>query len=259
MKDFWTFYQNLEHVERPFRVFGLSHWAYIAAVLAVLLGCFRRYKQCDNSGKRRWQRGFALYFFIQEMFFYAWTYFSCKENALFEVLQLELCTVCLFMNFSTLFHQNKQVRFFGAVMGLIGGPVAMIYPATVAEIYPAFSYRLINFFMTHGAYIFFSMMLLSDETLLNRKRLIRNIAIAAGMLTFVYFFDLKFHTQYMFVGTPPEIGVIRMVYDLVRPVAFLPAALVIFSAAQALVYTLVKKLQRLLYPAKQAADKALQA
>lgn len=250
MKDFWGFYQNLEHIENPFRVFGLGHFLYIAAVFVVIYLCIRRYKRCDESGKIKWQRGFAYYFFIQEMFFYAWTYFSCKEDPLFEVLQLELCTACLFMNFSTLFHKSKQVRFFGALMGVIGGPIAMLYPATIAEIYPVFGYRLLNFFMTHGAYILFSLMLLYDGELLNKKRLFKNMGIVACMFTFVYFFDRRFGTQYMFVGTPPEIGIIRMVYDFVGDLAFLPTVIVIFSGVQVLVYFGVKKLQRLVYRQK---------
>lgn len=247
MRDFWGFYQNLENVQNPFTVFGTAHFVYIFVFAAIICLCFRRYKKCSEAGKMKWQRCFACYFFIQEMFFYAWTYFSCKEDPLFEVLQLELCTACLFMNFSTLFHKNKQVRFFGALMGLIGGPIAIIYPATVAVVYPSFCYRMLNFFMTHSAYIFFSLMLLNDAELLNKKRLLKNMGIVACMFTFVYFFDLKFHTQYMFVGTPPEIGIIRMVYDAIGNIAFLPTVILVFSLVQLLVYLGVKKGQGMLY------------
>lgn len=251
MKTFWTFYQNLETVPHPFRVFGLSHGIYIALTIAAIALIFRAYRAADLGGKRRWQRGIAIYLFVQEMFFYGWTFFSCQENALFETLQLELCTFCLFANFSTLFHENKQVRFFGAVVGMIGGPIAAIYPATVADIYPAFSYRLVNFFMTHGAYILFSLMLLSDEGLLTKKRLAVNTGILAGLLTAVYFFDRRFGTQYMFVGTPPQIGFIRVLYDLVGQYLFLPMAIVILSLYQGLVYRLVKGLQKIAYPRKK--------
>lgn len=248
MKYFWTFYQNLETVEHPFRVFGISHLSYILLTIAAIVLLFKTYKKRDEAGKIRMQRIIAVYLFVQEMFFYGWTYAGCQTDPLFEVLQLELCTACLFMDFSTLFHKNKQVRFFGAVIGFIGGPIALIYPATVADIYPAFSYRLINFFMTHGAYILFALMMLSDRELLTKKRLVKNIGITACMLTAVYFFDLKFGTQYMFVGTPPEIGIIRLVYDFVGPAAFLPTAIVIFSGYESLIYVLVKKLQALAYP-----------
>lgn len=250
MRTFWGFYADFKRLEHPFRVFGIAHFLYITAFLLIIIMCFRKYKTCGAEGKRKWQRSFALYFFIQEMFFYLWTYVSCKVNGippLFEVLQLELCTACLFMNFSTLFHDNKQVRFFGAVMGLIGGPIAILYPATVAEIYPIFCYRMLNFFMTHASYIFFSLMLLHDEELLNKNRLIRNLGIVACMFTAVYFFDLKFGTQYMFVGTPPSIGIVRMIYDIVGNFAFLPTVLVIFSTVEVIVYFGVKKLQNLAY------------
>lgn len=248
MKNFWTFYQNIETVEHPFRVFGVSHLIYILLTAASVVLLFRTYKKREETGRIRMQRVIAIYLFVQEMFFYAWTYAGCQTDPLFEVLQLELCTVCLFMDFSTLFHKNKQVRFFGTVIGFIGGPIALLYPATVADIYPAFSYRLINFVMTHGAYILFALMLMSDRELLTGKRLVKNLGITACMLTAVYFFDLRFGTQYMFVGTPPEIGIIRLVYDLTGPYGFLPAAIAIFSGCQCLVYAVVKKLQRRIYP-----------
>lgn len=247
MKDFWGFYQNFETIPHPFQLFGGTYFIYLLVIAAAIVLCFRKYKQCSESGRLKWQHGFALYLFIQEMFFYIWTYVSCKSDPLFEVLQLELCTFCLFVDFSTLFHKNKQARFFGAVIGLIGGPIALIYPATVADIYPAFCYRVLNCYMTHGAYILFSLMLLEDQELLNRKRLLKNIGILACVLTGVYFFDMKFGTQYMFVGTPPNIGIIRMLYELVGPVFFLPVAILIFSSVQALVYMAIRRLQEAIY------------
>lgn len=254
MRDFWAFYQNIEELPHPFRMLSFGHGIYVAVILLLIVLCFRKYRQCSSEGKRKWQRGLAYYLFIQEMFFYAWTYFLCKENVVFEVLQLELCTVCLFVDFSTLFHNNKQVRFFGALIGMIGGPIAMLCPATVADVYPVFSYRMFNFFMTHGAYILFSLMLLEDMELLNRERLLRHLGIMAGLLTFVYLFDRRFGTQYMFVGTPPKIGIIRMVYDAVGDAAFLPTAIVIFSAVQILMYFVVKKVRVVCYPEEEVNE-----
>lgn len=245
MKNFWTFYTNIDTLTSPFRVFGLSHLIYIIATIAAIYLIFKNYKQCDSAKRLKWQHGIAWYLFIQEMFFYTWTWAGSHE--FFEVLQLELCTFCLFLDFSTIFHKNKQVRFFSAVIGFIGAPIALIYPATVADIYPAFSYRLLNFFMTHGAYIVFALMLLQDEELLTQKRLYKDFAILAGLLIAVYFFDLKFGTQYMFVGTPPNIPIIRMVYDIVGQFAFLPVAVVILTGYHYLAYLVVKKIQQVAY------------
>lgn len=255
MKNFWGFYQNLGPIEHPFGLFDLGHLAYLAVTVLVICLCFRQYKKCGAAGKRKWQRVFAVYFVVQELFFYTWTGLSCRENAFFEVLQLEMCTFCLFFNFSTLFHDNKQVRFFGALIGLIGGPIAMIYPATMVGVYPVFCYRLINFYMTHGSYVFFSLMLLHDRELMDRKRLPRQLAIAGGLLAAVYCFNLKFHTQYMFVGTPPEIGFIRAIYDVVGDLLFLPTAIVIFSLAQVLMYFVVLKLQKFAYREQYVDEK----
>lgn len=248
MKNFWTFYQNIETVEHPFRVFSLSHLIYFALSIAAIYLLLAAYKKRDEAGKRKWQRVAAGFIFFQEIFYYSWICIGCQTNLLFEVLHLELCTFCVFLDASILLRENKQVRFFGAVMGMFGAPIALIYPATVADIYPAFSYRLIGFYLSHGALVLFALMMLSDRELLTRKRLVINIGITACMLIAVYFFNLKFGTQYMFVGTPPEIGIIRMVYDLVGDIAFLPVAVVIFSGYECMIYLLVKKLQKAVFP-----------
>lgn len=252
MGNFWTFYQNIETLAHPFRVFSFAHLAYVVLTVAVIVGLLKAYKKRDEAGKVRWQRIVAAVILIQEIFFYAWIWVGCEMDPFFEVLHLELCTFCVFLDASILFCQNKQVRFFGAVIGLLGAPIAIAYPVTVAEIYPAFSYRLIGFYLSHGALVLFALMMLSDRELLSRKRLLINTGILAAMLTFVYFFNLKFGTKYMFVGIPPEIGIIRMVYDAVGPYAFLPAAAVILCAYQALMYFVAKKIQKWVYPVDSA-------
>lgn len=246
MKNFWSFYQNMELVPHPFRVFGISHLIYLLLTAAVIWRIVKLYKKQDEAGKRKWQIGVAAFLLIQELFYYGWICVGCRENLLFEVLSLELCTFCVFSGVSTMFLKNKQVRFFSAVVGLIGAPIAMVYPATVTEIYPAFSYRLIGFYLSHGGLVLFALLMLSDRELLTKKRLVNNLIIVGAMLTAVYFFNIPFGTQYMFVGTPPEIGIIRLVYDLTGKF-FLPAALAIFSTYQILIYFVSGKIQRLIF------------
>lgn len=249
MQNFWTFYQNMGPLSHPFRVFGPAHLGYVLAAAAVILAVLKAYRRQDEAGKRKWQRVVAVLLILQEIAYYGWVAVGCRENRLFELLSLELCTVCVFTGFSTLFHENKQVRFFSALMGLLGAPVAIAYPATVSELYPSFCYRLIQFYTSHGLLVLFALMVLSDAELLTKARLWKNIAIAAGMLLFAYVFNRIFGTQYMFVGNPPQISIIRLVYDLTGP-AFLFVAIGIFSGYQVLLYAVVKKLQRVIYCAK---------
>lgn len=245
MKNFWTFYTNIDSLSNPFHVLGLSHFGFLLMTAGAILLIFQNYKNCDDAGKRKWEHILGWYLFIQEMFFYVWTW--CGSRDFWDVLQLELCTFCLFVDFSTIFHKNKQVRFFGALMGFIGAPIALIYPATVADIYPAFSYRLITFYMSHGTYILFAFMLLHDKELLTKERLKKNMVIMTCTIIAIYFFNLAFGTQYMFIGTPPEIPIIRMVYDVVGQIAFLPVAIIVFTAYQMLAYFVVKKIQQAAY------------
>lgn len=251
MKMFWSFYQNLSDIAHPFRSFSLAHLGYVAATCALVFWILKAYKKQDRAGKRRLENVVAVFLFVQEIFYYSWIAVNCQRNLFFEVLHLELCTFCVFAGASTVFHENQQVRFFAALVGLLGAPIAIVYPATVTEIYPAFCYRIIGFYLSHGALVLFALMMLSDEGLLTKKRLWNNMAILACMLTLVYFFNLRFDTQYMFVGNPPEIGIIRLVYDLTGPF-FLPAAVVILSLYQWGLFLIVQKIQRGIYQ-KQGA------
>lgn len=255
MRYFWTFYQGIEDLQHPFVTFGMSHFLYVLITIIGIYMIFRQYRLCDDYGKQKWLRGVAIYFLIEELFYYLWIIVQCKENFVFEVLSLELCSFCSLANLLTLFHPNKQIRFFGACIGLIGGPIALAYPATIDQLYPMISYRSFNFFSAHGAYILFSLMLIHDQELLSKHRLKCHLCISGALLTFVYFFDLFFHTQYMFVGTPPQIGIIRMLYDAVGPMAFFPCALLIFTVGQVAVYTLVCWIQKKLYPLEERIRK----
>lgn len=247
MQNFWTFYQNLENITNPFRLFSVSHLFYVVLTFSLIVLFFKLYKKSDAEGKLKWQRNIALYFFIEELLYYIWVYISCTENAFFEILSLELCTICAFVNFSTRFHQNRQARFFSIIIGFFGGLIAIIYPANVIDVYPAVSYRLINFFMLHGMFILFAFMLLEDNSLMDQMKLKRNIVIGAVMFTLVFIFNVIFHTHYMFVGIPPKVSIIATVYELMGKILFLPVIIFFFSIIQILVYLIVKKIRIRLY------------
>lgn len=250
MGDFFGFYQNFGELARPFRLFGTMHLVYLSLTAAAIVLLFCIYKRRDAAAKRRWQRGFAWYMLFEELFYYGWVYVSCKQNVVFELLSLELCTVCLAVNISTLILKNKQVRFFSALLGLLGAPIALVYPVNVAQIYPSVCYRLINFYMTHGSIVFFSLMLLEDAELFCPARLKKHLLYSSGMLASVYLFNQLFDTSYMFIGTPPQIGIIRILYDITGKALFLPAVLVLFCGLQLLWYVGVGRLQKAIYRKK---------
>lgn len=248
MENFWTFHQDLGNINNAFKVLSISHFLYLFLAMISIYFIIRKYSKCTYANKIRWQRGMGYFFVVEEMMYYSWILIHCQENLIFEFISLELCSICSLVNISTLFHQNKQVRFFSACMGLLGGTLAMLYPINVANVYPFFSYRILSFFITHSAYIILALMFIQDYELIRVKRLLINMGICAGMIVTIYFINLAFDTHYMFVGTPPEIGIIRIVYDIVGNLAFLPVVLLVFSAIQALVYSILKWFQQYIYP-----------
>lgn len=136
---------------------------------------------------------------------------------------------------------------------MIGGVIAIAYPANVIDIYPIISYRLVNFYMLHGAFILFALMILYEKDLMSIPRLKKNILIVTCMFVSVFFFNLIFHTQYMFVGTPPTIPIIHMVYEICGKLMFLPVVIILVSLIQSLVYFMIRKIQIFVYNSKRIA------
>lgn len=247
MNDFWTFYQNLKDIRNPFQLFSVSHLLYMLITFTIIAVLFNKYKRSNVESKLHWQKNLAVYFLLEELIYYIWVFISCRENVFFEILSLELCTICAFVNFSTRFHYNKQVRFFSIIIGFFGGMIAVIYPANVIDIYPALSYRLINFYMLHGMFILFAFMFLEDASIMCSLNLKRNIVIGAIMFTLVFIFNIIFNTHYMFVGIPPKIAIIHMVYELFGVICFLPVAIFCFSLIQIIIYFIIKQFRFVLY------------
>lgn len=110
MKDFWGFYQNLNNIQNPFQLFSLAHIFYLLMTFLMIYVVIKKYKKIELEKKLKWQKMMACYFFIEEIFYYSWILVSCKENLLFELISLELCTFCAWMNVSTFFIKiNKFV------------------------------------------------------------------------------------------------------------------------------------------------------
>ncbi|WP_416325024.1 hypothetical protein [[Eubacterium] hominis] len=242
MKDFFTFYKDITTMSLPFVAFSWIHIVFLLISIGIILSLYRLYSSLSQAKQRKFEIGMAIYFLVEEALYTAWLLWKCHDQVLLEILPLELCSLCVYMNALSVFTRKETLRFFSAVVGLVAGGVAMIYPANISGLYPVFSYRTINFYMLHGAFLLFSFIQLKEEALLSYHHMKKNFMILACMFTIAFTVNVMYHTQYMFVGIPPKITFVASLYQMTGIVFFLPTVLLILSILQVIVVYGLKKM-----------------
>lgn len=232
MKDFFTFYENIQELRYPFLAFSNVHLWFLVIIGVAIWLIYRYYKTLQPHQKKRFQRGLALYFLIEEVIYTGWLLLHCHNQLWIQILPLELCSICVYINACSVFFKKEYFRFFSAVVGLVAGAVAMLYPANISAIYPIVSYRVINFYILHGAFVLFAFMQLQDRSLLSYKHIKKNTIMICCMFTIAFFVNLFLNSQYMFVGIPPKIEFIAYVFRFCGIVFFLPMVLIVVTLLQ---------------------------
>ncbi|NBK97050.1 MAG: hypothetical protein EOM50_03365 [Erysipelotrichia bacterium] len=241
---FFTFYKDIKHMQVPLISFGIAHLLLLIFVGSVAYLLFQRYKQGDAQTRQRYQIYFARYFLWEEVIYTCWLLLVCKKHVFLEIVPLELCSLCCYMNIASVYLKKDYLRFFSGLVGIMAGSIALLYPANIASLYPALSYRSINFFLLHMMFILFGVIQFYEYKLYDRCYLKKNLLIVAGMFVMAFCFNLIFHTQYMFVGIPPKIKIITSIYEM-SGFFFLPVAILIVSFFQLLFFYLIKSVHKM--------------
>lgn len=244
MKDFFTFYKDISSMDLPFTAFSFIHIAFVLVTFFIVAILYHNYNRLQENQKRRYLVGMAIFYIVEESLYTLWLLIMCHDDVLHQILPLELCSLCAYINALTVFVRKDYLRFFSGVIGLVAGLVAMLYPANISGLYPVLSYRTFNFYLLHGSFILFSLIQLKDIRLLQYCYLKKNYLIMCCMFTSAFVVNLMMHTQYMFVGTPPELGIIASIYQITGIVFFLPAVLIILGLLQFLILYILRKIFR---------------
>ncbi|MGX8850878.1 TMEM164 family acyltransferase [Amedibacillus sp. YH-ame10] len=244
MKDFFTFYENMKELKNAFLSFSLYHVLYLGLVVAIIVFLYRFYNHQNDEKKHKFLTYMACYFLIEEAIYTIWLVLNCTHDIWIQILPLELCSLCAYMNALAVFTHKESLRFFGGVVGLIAGCVAMLYPANISGLYPAFSYRVINFYCLHGSFVLFALIQLKDQKLLSYVHLKKNTILICSMFTIAFFVNIGLKTQFMFIGAPPKISFIYALYKVTGIVLFLPVVLIVLVLLQFIVLFILRKLYR---------------
>lgn len=230
--DFFKYYKEFKSISFPFQTFHWMHFLALSIIFLLIWILLRRYRSYDKAQKRKFQIYMAVYFFIEEALYTLWLLWRCHEKVWLEIMPLQLCSLCVYVAIAAVYFDRKELRFFSGIVGTLAGLVAIVYPANISLLYPAFSYRTINFFMLHGAFVLFGCIQLQDHSLLQYGNIKRCTCLLGVMVAVAFSANLTWHTDYMFIGVPPTIGFIRMLYQATGLFLFLPVIILLLVLLQ---------------------------
>lgn len=220
MNQFFLHYTELQDLTNPFRMFSASYFIILIIGVLYIIGMLKVYKKKDEADKKKIIQIFGAGFLIEETIFIIWNLLMCKENAWLEVLPLHLCSLCAYMNAISAFTNWKKAKAFSAVIGFFSGLIAVVYPANVLDIYPVFSYRVLNFFLLHFSFIVYSLFLFQEKDTREYRFIFSNTIMLTLLMIVAVFVNYHFHTDYMFVGVPPQIGILQIFYVMLGKMLF---------------------------------------
>lgn len=245
MENFFLHFTKIKQMHHPFLLFRPAHILFLVGSIVSAVACSIWYAKQKEERKRHILHGFGFYFLIEELIFIAWVCGSSKDSPLLEVLPLQLCSLCVYMNVFSAFFQWDYTCAFSAVVGLFAGAIALVYPATVLNLYPVFSYRVINFFCLHAAFIAFSLIQFQTRKYQSYSYMISNTILMMLLLGAAVFVNMHLNTDYLFVGNPPKVPLIAMLWNTLGPILFFGVgAPLVLIGLQVLVLILIRKIYR---------------
>ena len=115
MKDFFTFYTDIKDMAVPFTAFSLYHTLFLALAILLIAMLFSHYRHLDTGRQRRMQVMMAVYFLVEELLYTTWLFLFCHDQVWHQILPLELCSLCVYMNALTVYLKKDTLRFFSGV------------------------------------------------------------------------------------------------------------------------------------------------
>lgn len=243
---FFHYFTTQNPAKHPITMFSIEHILFLIIFMSIITLGLSQLKKCNIKQIHYVEKILSSLLVTGELIYIIWAYYECPYPLYTEVLPLHLCSICFFLSAFAIFLDNIHLRKFIAINGLLGGVVAMIYPATIANAFPVISYRTIYFFISHSLIVFISIMQFKQINTLTIKDLRFNMIILSFFLALSIFTNYYLHTDYLFVGVPPTIGIIRIIYNFVGLWFYLPTAIILFSIVEALLIFIFNKVQKII-------------
>lgn len=231
LENFFLFFTDINHMVFPVRIFEAGHFFLLFCSTFYIYCMLQRYAHKNPADQKLFVKRLGWYFLLEELLYTIWVFITCKQNAILEVVPLQLCSLCVYMNVLTIYLKKDYLKFFCAIITTTAGLIAMVYPANLDIVYPIISYRTINFYILHATFIVFGFIQMKELKELRYHFVKQNMVVLSIITCLAYIFNSRFHTDFMFIGAPPRIAFIHTLYQATG-ILFLPVVLMILLFIQ---------------------------
>lgn len=195
MELFWKTTGTIE------KGFGFSHFdtmhlCWLAAFLVIVAGCCLLYRRCAEKGRRNMRYVFAALLLADELFKIIGLVTHGNYNP--NYLPFHLCSINIFL---IAIHAIKPAKLLGQYLYTIGIPatvIALLFPTWTKL--PFLNFMHIHSFTVHILLAVYPIMItFGDDVKPRVKDIPKCLAILIGMAIPVYFINLIFDTNFMFL------------------------------------------------------------
>ena len=182
-----------------FSTFDLTHITWLLIGVLLCVGACVLYKRLNARGQKIMLTSLGVYIFFQEMLKnvvvaavgeFSWGY-----------LPFHLCGINILLIFFDTIKQTRIVRNFLYYFGIPGAALALIFPNWTSQ--PVWNFFHLHSFTIHILIVMYPLILVtSGQVEMNIKSAFKSLILLVGFAIPVYFLNLLWDTNFMFLMRP---------------------------------------------------------
>lgn len=182
-----------------FSTFGITHLLWLLAFVVLCVVCLIIYKKLDNKKRTVMRIALATVVFLLETVKNIVAY--CIGDFGIGHLPFHLCGISVVLVTFSIFKRSKAVENFLYYIGVPGALLALLFPNWT--VLPCLNFFHMHSFIVHMLLVLYPFLLVaSGEIKPTLKDMPKCILLLVGMAIPIYFINLAFDTNFMFLMEP---------------------------------------------------------
>lgn len=182
-----------------FAWYGLGHIIWLAGIAVATVFLAIWYRACEGKEKITFDRVVASVMLVLEGLWLGML--ASGGNLNLYMLPLHMCSLSIYLYIIYGYHRVSWIGEYIYAFGIPGGLAALLFPNWSA--YPMGNYYCISSFLLHGLLVAYGVMLLAGRVVRpNIRNLWKPMAFVLLLAIPLYFFNLHFGSNYMFLNKP---------------------------------------------------------
>lgn len=221
---------------QAFPLLGARHVVLLFLLAFAIAAGLRHLRRLPPEGARRMLIGAALLVPALELTHSVWLHLT-GTGPLIKLLPLHLCGLQSLFIPLAVFTRRTVFQDFVYATSLLGGIFGTVFPAGVADYYPAFSFQTLQTFVLHGLLIFVPLALIqTGEHRPALRRFPRTLGVFVAVALAVGMVDGLFGENYMFLCAPPAGTPLVWIFDTFGHAVYLVCTFAVLAGASLLIH-----------------------